>query len=114
MMLCRIFLLLWTSFAVVVNVSAEGTSSAITLDGSSWKLATDPNNVGVAEKWFSELRPESMNATVPGLIQDTFPGYAGAAWYWRDISIPVNPHEDGRYLLRFWDVDYLADVWVNG
>ena len=50
----------------------------------------------------------------PGLIQDVFPGYAGAAWYWRDVEIPANPHEGGRYLLRFWDVDYLADVWVNG
>ena len=28
--------------------------------------------------------------------------------------IPANPHKGGRYLLRFWDVDYLADVWVNG
>ena len=27
---------------------------------------------------------------------------------------PDNPHEDGRYLLKFWQVDYLADVWVNG
>ena len=22
--------------------------------------------------------------------------------------------KNGRYLLNFWQVDYLADVWVNG
>jgi len=35
-------------------------------------------------------------------------------WYWRDVAISANPHKGARYLLRFWDVDYLADVWVNG
>ena len=48
------------------------------------------------------------------MIQDAFPDYSGYAWYWRDIEIPAHPHSRGRYLLRFWDVDYLADVWVNG
>ena len=36
------------------------------------------------------------------------------AWYWRDVEIPVNPNTNGRYVLRFWAVDYKADVWVNG
>ena len=25
-----------------------------------------------------------------------------------------NPHAGGRYLLRFWAVDYMAEVWLNG
>ena len=36
------------------------------------------------------------------------------AWYWGDVVPTSNPHPEGRYLLRFWQVDYLADVWLNG
>jgi hypothetical protein len=93
------------------DVAAPAT---ISLDGGAWELAADPGNVGITEKWFSAPRPEAKDAKVPGVIQDLFPGYSGAAWYWREALIPVNPHEGGRYLLRFWDIDYVADVWVNG
>jgi len=86
----------------------------IPLDGANWQLATDPQNSGVAEKWCTAPRPDAKNAKVPGLIQDAFPGYSGAAWFWLDVLIPANPHAGGRHLLRFWDVDYLTDVWVNG
>jgi hypothetical protein len=51
---------------------------------------------------------------VPWIIQDAFPGYHGVAWYWRQFDAPTNPHAGGRYLLRFWAVDYLAEVWLNG
>ncbi len=65
--------------------------------------------------YFQALAGEGVRPTqVPGQIQDVFPGFAGVAWYWRDLEIPAHPHEGGRYLLRFWDVDYVADVWVNG
>jgi hypothetical protein len=30
------------------------------------------------------------------------------------FEAPANPHADGRCLLRFWAVDYLAEVWRNG
>ncbi len=93
---------------------ATFANSTISLDGGEWRLAADPKNAGIAEKWWTEPRPDAKSAKVPGLIQDLFPGYSGAAWYWRDVAIPANPHAGGRYLLRFWDVDYVADVWVNG
>ena len=51
---------------------------------------------------------------MPGILQEVFPRYHGVAWYWCDCTPPANPHAGGRYLLRFWNVDYLADVWVNG
>jgi hypothetical protein len=51
---------------------------------------------------------------VPWIIQDAFPGYHGVAWYWRDFVAPTNPHPQGRGLLRFWAVDYKAEVWLNG
>ena len=51
---------------------------------------------------------------MPWIIQDAFPGYHGVAWYWREFEAPTNPHAGGRHLLRFWAVDYLAEVWLNG
>ncbi len=102
------------SLLVSAVAAATGCGSVIALDGHDWQLAPDPKNVGVAEKWYEAPRPEAKPAKVPGLIQDVFPGYAGAAWFWRDVVIPANPHQGGRYLLRFWEVDYVADVWVNG
>jgi hypothetical protein len=95
-------------------VSAAATTNLVTsLDGNEWLLAVDPNNVGVAERWWETPRSDAKNTKVPWMIQDAFPGYSGYVWYWRDMAIPANPHQDGRYLLRFWDVDYVADVWVS-
>ena len=59
-------------------------------------------------------RSESVPTRVPWIIQDAFPAYHGVAWYWREFVAPTNPHPQGRYLLRFWAVDYRADVWLNG
>jgi len=88
-------------------------SSVMSLDGE-WLLAPDPKNMGRDGKWWSAPRPEAKPTKVPWIIQDAFPGYHGVAWYWRDFTPPANPHPQGRYLLRFWAVDYKADVWVNG
>jgi hypothetical protein len=77
-------------------------------------LATDPHNVGREQKWFESPRPEAKRTKVPRIIQEAFPGYHGVAWYWRDFHAPANPHPQGRTLLRFWAVDYAADVWLNG
>ena len=57
--------------------------------------------------------PAAKSTTVPWIIQEAFPGYHGVAWYWRTFDAPVHPDPQGRYLLRFWAVDYLAEVWVN-
>ena len=89
-------------------------TKVICLDGEQWRLATDPRNVGRAEKWPEAPRPEAKPTRVPWIIQDVFPDYHGVAWYWRDVTPPANPHADGRALLRFWAVDYKADVWLNG
>jgi hypothetical protein len=107
---------LW-SFAATSRPAAADASKVtktISLDGDNWLLTTDPQNVGREQKWFEAPRPDAKKTKVPWYIQGVFPGYGGVAWYWRDIEIPANPHEGGRYLLRFWNVDYLADVWING
>jgi hypothetical protein len=89
-------------------------TSVTSLDGQ-WLLAVDPQNVGRQEKWF-EKQPvgAAKPAKVPWIIQETFPGYHGVAWYWRDFTAPELPREPARCLLRFWSVDYKADVWLNG
>lgn len=89
-------------------------TQVISLDGSDWLLAPDPKNVGRQEQWWQAPRPEAKRTKVPWIIQDAFPGYHGVAWYWRDFVAPANPRPGGRYLLRFWAVDYLAEVWLNG
>ena len=105
------------ALALALTVSAHAQSHAarvIPLDGPGWHLATDPNNVGLAQKWGEKPSGEARQVKCPSIIQDAFPGYHGVAWYWREFLPPANPHAAGRYLLRFWQVDYLADVWVNG
>ncbi|MBS1852535.1 MAG: glycoside hydrolase family 2 [Acidobacteria bacterium] len=99
---------------------AEPTQSAtsrisppISLDGE-WLLATDPSHAGMQEQWWRAPRKEAKPAQVPWGIQGTYPGYHGVVWYWREVSFPSHPYPGGRYLLKFWDVDYLAEVWVNG
>ena len=98
--------------------SAQGASpmasaSVLSLDGE-WLLAVDPQNVGREQKWCDGPAAQAKPARVPWIIQEAFPGYHGVAWYWRDFVAPANPHVQGRYLLRFRAVDYLAEVWLNG
>ncbi|HOM57461.1 MAG TPA: glycoside hydrolase family 2, partial [Candidatus Latescibacteria bacterium] len=83
------------------------------LDGE-WLIACDPRNEGRGQDWWAAVRPEACLTNVPWIIQGVFPGYHGVAWYWRQFSVHRNPYPSGRYLLRFWAVDYLAEVWVNG
>ncbi len=89
-------------------------TSILSLDGT-WSLAVDPQNAGREQKWFEKDAVEGAKpAKVPWIIQEAFPGYHGVAWYWREFDAPLNPHPAGRCLLRFQQVDYLAEVWLNG
>ncbi|MBN2475736.1 MAG: hypothetical protein JXB62_14085 [Pirellulales bacterium] len=97
-----------------ISAHVPVTARVVSLDGDDWLLATDAHNVGRGQQWFLAPRPEAKQTKVPWIIQDAFPGYHGVAWYWRTFTAPENPHRGGRYLLRFWAVDYLADVWLNG
>ena len=83
------------------------------LDGT-WRIATDPQNVGRSDSWWQAPRPESVETKVPWIIQDAFPGYHGIAWYWKSFAMPASPAGAPHALLRFWAVDYQAEVWLNG
>jgi hypothetical protein len=89
------------------------SATVLSLDGE-WLLAVDPQNVGREQKWCDGPVAQAKSAKVPWIIQEAFPGYHGVAWYWRDFVAPAKPQVQGRYLLRFWAVDYMADVWLNG
>lgn len=106
-----VLLLTWLTFASGTKALAAEVSS---LDGEGWRIASDPRNEGREGKWFAASREEAQPTKVPWIIQDALPGYHGVAWYWREFGASPNPHGDGRYLLRFWAVDYLAEVWLNG
>lgn len=84
------------------------------LDGPEWRIALDPGDVGRDQKWCDAPRGSAKPATVPCAMQEVFGACSGLAWYWREFAVPVNPNSGGRILLRFWKVDYKADVWVNG
>ncbi|MBN2210937.1 MAG: hypothetical protein JW709_06035 [Sedimentisphaerales bacterium] len=99
--------------AMTVKAGELIASNVISLDGENWLLAIDTDNVGRDKQWYQKPRAQAKPAKVPWIIQDAFPGYHGVAWYWREFDVPVNPHKNGRYLLRFWAVDYKAEVWVN-
>src|SRR2546430_3672050 len=84
-----------------------------TLDGT-WLLSTDPSDTGREQRWFEAPRAGSKPSNVPWIIQEAFPGYHGVAWYWRDFVPSTNTYASGRSLLRFWAVDFSAEVWLNG
>ena len=108
-------ILLLTPLATILfNSRAMAATTLCTLDGNDWQIATDPNNEGREAKWYTAPREEARLTKVPWIIQDAFPAYHGVAWYWCRFDAPANPHPDGRYLLRFWAVDYLAEIWLNG
>jgi len=113
----RILLAVW--FSVILGgqcLAADPASSSrrvLSLDGP-WLLATDPQNVGRENNWCNQPIADARETTVPWIIQEAFPGYHGVAWYWRDFDPPVYADGAARYLVRFWAVDYLAEVWLNG
>jgi len=86
----------------------------ISLNGR-WIMKIDPDNSGKDRGWFEPGNtPDGIEVNVPCTIQQNYPGYCGVAWYWRTFKPEPSPYSNGRYLLRFWAVDYLAEVWING
>ena len=109
-------LALLAAFGCAIPFASQAQTAVrreIPLDGR-WLIATDPDNAGRDEQWFAAPRPEAKETRVPWIIQAPFPGYHGVAWYWHTFSPPAQPAALAKYMLRFWAVDYKADVWLNG
>ncbi len=100
--------------AALPGAAPADPASVVSLDGDAWLLAPDPRNAGRAEEWYRAARPDAARTEVPWIIQDAFPGCHGVAWCWRTFTAPRNERPEGRTLLRFWAVDYTAEVWLNG
>jgi hypothetical protein len=88
------------------------SESVVSLDGE-WMLITDPLNVGKNENWWKTPVSGAKPVKVPWILQDVYPAYHGVVWYWCDFVTPKNSYPSGRTLLRFWSIDYMADVWLN-
>ena len=105
------------SFSKDIKLKNPGgiCTQTISLNGNDWRIATDSINVGRQNAWFKTPPVSASKQTpVPWVIQDIFHNYHGIVWYWREFDTPDNLHHNGRYLLKFHAVDYLAEVWING
>lgn len=107
---------IWGSLTSSLLINRINASTLTSLDSDDWLLAIDPDGKGRDEKWFvgPPASVQTKKTRVPWIIQDAFPAYHGVAWYWRDFNVPQHPDPNGRVLLRFWGVDYFAEVWLNG
>ena len=88
--------------------------AVLSLDGDGWLLATDPKNTGDKGVGTTTRKSGPSRPRCPGSSRRPFP--AITAWPGTGAISPPRPTRTpgGRYLLRFWAVDYLADVWLNG
>jgi beta-galactosidase len=117
----------WLNCATIIfglmlaNLCLAAERPRIGLDGE-WGFRLDPQNVGVSERWFEEAGPLSSTIKFPGAWQAQGYGeragilrhhYAGAAWYWRKITVPSS--WSGKLVnLRIGGAHRLTQVFVNG
>ncbi|MFN8642545.1 MAG: glycoside hydrolase family 2 TIM barrel-domain containing protein [Candidatus Binatia bacterium] len=98
-------------------------AARLSLDGT-WRFRADPDDVGLAQRWFDPATATAdwRDAPVPGnwnfLFRDTpYPStdhdYEGVAWYRRSVDLPAGSAAP-LALLHFEAVHYRATVWVNG
>ncbi|MDO4585947.1 MAG: glycoside hydrolase family 2 TIM barrel-domain containing protein [Planctomycetia bacterium] len=96
---------------IVPNVWSQ--SQTVSLNGN-WKIIFDPNNEGRKSEWQQKDFSEAQTTSVPGIIQSVIPDYHGVVWFNREFQTPENANQNGRCLLRFMQVYYFSEVWVNG
>lgn len=102
--LLSLFIIDETLFAAAVPVSLDG----------AWQIATDTDNSGRAKNWSQQTASDALECRVPSTLQQTFPDYNGLVWYWREFEVPASFQSGERFLLRFEQVDYYAEIWLNG
>ena len=80
----------------------------------SWCILPDTDNNGKNARWFSAIPDSAQPAPVPGIIQQVFPGYHGVAWYWTKFQTSFKKNPGSSYAVKFHEVDYFAEIWLNG
>lgn len=105
-------LLLLTSL-LAATLSKPSAAKTISLNGD-WNFVADPSGTLMVQDLSSapNLRPTRVPSSWQAQFAD-LRDYAGVAWYWRSVTIET-PAPDRVAILRFWAVDYLAEVYVNG
>ncbi|NIA15415.1 MAG: hypothetical protein GWP08_15215 [Nitrospiraceae bacterium] len=85
----------------------------VSLNGE-WRLACDPDDVGIQQGWFDKEPPDdAMAVRVPSVWDRWIPDYDGVGWYFREFELDGDCA--GRHVeLQFDAVDYYGEVWLNG
>ena len=106
----------WWNYDGVPEISAE--EIRIWPVSNVWKFATDPDNLGVADKWYAtsfddgnwaEVRSDQGN----GWEKQGFADYVGYGWYRQSLELPADLKRKHLYLY-FGAVDEQAWVYING
>lgn len=79
-----------------------------------WFILTDPSDNGVQQGWSRSTPKEAVPTRVPSILQETFPGYHGAVWYWISFRATQQSFREGQSLILFHAVDYYSEAWLNG
>ncbi|MBQ4556205.1 MAG: hypothetical protein IJA60_00975 [Clostridia bacterium] len=85
-----------------------------------WDFTFDPNEVGIAEKWYNGEKAFDKKINVPYPWESELSGiadteYKGQAWYSRTLSVPEEWLADGKAVyVCFGAVDAKCRVFVNG
>ena len=81
---------------------------------SQWRILPDTDNKGKKERWFKAMPGPAQPAPVPGIIQQVLPGCHGVAWYWTKFQTLLKKNPGSSYAVKFHEVDYYAEIWMNG
>lgn len=79
-----------------------------------WDFAFDPQNCGLADRWYKEFPNQNLEINVPFAYQTKLSGInkrdkVDVVWYRKTINL--NP---GKVALNFGAVDFEADVYIDG
>lgn len=93
--------------------SSYAKTDIIPLDGI-WQLSFDRQNQGKEKKWWESKLPNTIETQVPGNLERHDPQHNGWVWYERSFETPRHVGPNGKIRLKFWQVFYFAEVWING
>ena len=94
--------------------------------GGPWEVWLDPKDIGVPNGWVAALAQgltppggptQPLSLPVPGPLEadPSTVDYDGVAFYTRTIEVPAQAASvPARALLRFEQVDYACQVWLDG
>ena len=89
----------------------EKTRKQLLNDG--WKIDTDYDDIGCTSGYPEAPTESAADISVPSIIQESFPGYYGTAWYWNRFDSMLVPKKSDRVFVRFGAVDYKAIAYLE-